>query len=74
VGRSACALVALNGSVGERASTSEVAPLEGSAERVAAGLRELGEAGADEVILVLDPITERSIRELGEVVGLIRDG
>jgi len=74
VGRSACALVALNGSVGERASTPEVAPLEGSAERVAAGLRELGEAGADEVILVLDPITERSIRELGEVVGLIRDG
>jgi hypothetical protein len=33
-------------------------------------LRELFEAGADEAILVVDPITERSIRELGEVVAL----
>ena len=49
VERSACALVALDGSVGERASTPGVPPLEGSADRIAAGLRELAEAGADEV-------------------------
>jgi alkanesulfonate monooxygenase SsuD/methylene tetrahydromethanopterin reductase-like flavin-dependent oxidoreductase (luciferase family) len=42
--------------------------LEGSAERVAAGLRELAEAGADEAILVVSPINERSIRALGEVI------
>ena len=71
VERSACVLVALDGSVGERASTPATPPLEGSAERVAAGLRELAEAGADEVILVLDPITERSIRELAAVVALL---
>ena len=74
VERSACVLVAVDGSVGERASTEAVAPLEGPADRIAAGLRELAEAGADEVILVLDPITERSIRELGEVVALLRGG
>jgi alkanesulfonate monooxygenase SsuD/methylene tetrahydromethanopterin reductase-like flavin-dependent oxidoreductase (luciferase family) len=72
VERSACVLVALDGSIGERASTPAVAPLEGSAERIAAGLRELAEAGADELIVVLDPITERSIRALGEVVALLR--
>ena len=66
--------MALDGSVGERASTEAIAPLDGSADRIAAGLRELAQAGADEVIAVLDPITERSIRELGEVVGLMRAG
>lgn len=70
--RSACVLVALDGSVGERASTPAIPPLEGPAERIAAGLRELAEAGADEAILVLDPITERSIRELGAVLGPVR--
>jgi probable F420-dependent oxidoreductase len=71
VARSACVLVAVDDAVGDRASTPAVPPLEGSADRIAAGLRELAEAGADEVILVLDPITERSIRALGEVVALV---
>ena len=66
-------LVALDGSRGERAFTAEAPPLTGSPEQIAATLRELGEAGADEAILVVDPITEDSIRELGEVVGLVRD-
>jgi len=74
VERSACVLVALDGSVGARASTEAIAPLEGPAARIAAGVRELAEAGADEVIVVLDPITERSIRELGEVVALMGGG
>jgi alkanesulfonate monooxygenase SsuD/methylene tetrahydromethanopterin reductase-like flavin-dependent oxidoreductase (luciferase family) len=42
--------------------------VEGSSERVARHLRELADAGADEIILVLDPITERSIRAIGDVV------
>ena len=36
--------------------------------RFADALRELGEAGADEVIVVASPITERSIRALGEAL------
>jgi len=44
----------------------------GSAQEIAATLRDLHEAGADEVIVVADPITERSIRALGDAVGLLR--
>jgi probable F420-dependent oxidoreductase len=71
VERSACVLVVLDRSAGERPSTPEALPLEGSPERIAAGLRELAEAGADEAILVVSPITERSIRALAEVVALV---
>ena len=71
VARSACVLVAVEGAAGDRASTPAVPPLQGSADSIAAGLRDLAEAGADEVILVLDPITEHSIRALGEVVTLV---
>ena len=46
-------------------------PLEGSPERIADGLRGLAEAGADEAILVLSPITEGSIRSIGEVLALL---
>ena len=70
--RSACVLVALGGSSGERAFTDTGPPLTGSPAQLAATLRELGKAGADEAILVVDPISERSIRALGEVVGLLR--
>jgi alkanesulfonate monooxygenase SsuD/methylene tetrahydromethanopterin reductase-like flavin-dependent oxidoreductase (luciferase family) len=72
--RSACALVVLDRSVGERAITSEAPPLEGGPDRIAAALRELDEAGADEAILVLSPINERSIRELGEALAVYRSG
>jgi alkanesulfonate monooxygenase SsuD/methylene tetrahydromethanopterin reductase-like flavin-dependent oxidoreductase (luciferase family) len=71
IARSACVLVVLDRAAGERAITREAPPLEGSPERIAAGLRELGEAGADEAILVVSPITERSIRSLAEVVALV---
>jgi alkanesulfonate monooxygenase SsuD/methylene tetrahydromethanopterin reductase-like flavin-dependent oxidoreductase (luciferase family) len=69
--RSACVLVALEGSGAERPSRPDVPPLDGTPDRIAAALRELGDAGADEVILVVDPISERSIRELGQVAALI---
>jgi probable F420-dependent oxidoreductase len=69
--RSACVLVVLDREAGERPVTPEAPPLEGSPERIAAALRELGEAGADEAILVASPITERSIRRLAEVVALV---
>jgi len=72
--RSACVLVALEGANGGRASTSDFPPVSGPAERIALALRELRDAGADETILVVDPITEGSIRELGEVVASLRAG
>jgi probable F420-dependent oxidoreductase len=67
VRRSACVLVAPGG---ERQRSTDVPPLEGPPERIAAHLRELAEAGADEAILVADPITEWSIRGLAEAVAL----
>jgi alkanesulfonate monooxygenase SsuD/methylene tetrahydromethanopterin reductase-like flavin-dependent oxidoreductase (luciferase family) len=70
--RSACVLVALDDASGERPASPEAPPLRGSAERIAAVLGELAEAGADEVILFVDPITERSIRELADVLTLLR--
>jgi alkanesulfonate monooxygenase SsuD/methylene tetrahydromethanopterin reductase-like flavin-dependent oxidoreductase (luciferase family) len=71
IDRSACMLVVLDRSAGERQVTPEAPAVEGPPDRIAAALRELGEAGADEAILVVSPITERSIRELGEVLALV---
>jgi probable F420-dependent oxidoreductase len=69
--RSACVLVALDGAAEERRREPGVPPVEGPAPRIAGRLRELAEAGADEAILVVDPITESSIRALGEVLALL---
>jgi probable F420-dependent oxidoreductase len=68
--RSACVLVRL-GDDGERREEEGVTPL--TRDRVGDGLREIAEAGADELILVLDPITEESIRSLGDVVRAVRN-
>ena len=69
--RSACVLVALDRAAAS-AATPTAPPLEGAPERIAAHLRALADAGADEAILVASPITEGSIRELAEVVALMR--
>lgn len=71
VQRSACVLVVLDRAAGERPLGDGVTPVEGPADRIADGLRSMAEAGADEAILVLDPITERSVRDLGEVLSLL---
>jgi alkanesulfonate monooxygenase SsuD/methylene tetrahydromethanopterin reductase-like flavin-dependent oxidoreductase (luciferase family) len=63
--------VLLDGDAGERRNTRDAPAIEGSTEQIAARLRELGDAGADEVIVVASPITERSIRALGDVVGAL---
>lgn len=72
VERSACALVVLDRSAGERPVTAEAPAIEGDAAQIAERLRELGEAGADEVIVVASPINERSIRELGDALAELR--
>ena len=68
LGRSACLLVVLDASAGERRVPDGVTPVAGGGE-LEPRLRELADAGADEAILVCDPIGERSIRELGEALG-----
>jgi probable F420-dependent oxidoreductase len=69
--RSACALVVLDRAAGERPITPDAPPLEGTPAQLAARLRELGDAGADEIILVVSPITERSIRWLGDAIASV---
>jgi alkanesulfonate monooxygenase SsuD/methylene tetrahydromethanopterin reductase-like flavin-dependent oxidoreductase (luciferase family) len=69
--RSVCVYVALDGSDAGRASTPEAPPLEGPPRRIASRLSEFADAGADEAILVVNPISERSIRELSEVLALL---
>jgi probable F420-dependent oxidoreductase len=71
--RSACVLVQLDPGAGERAIEPGVMPLRGSPTEIADGLRDMAAAGADEVILVCDPITEGSVRELGWVLTILRD-
>jgi len=69
--RSACVLVRLGSEARER-PTDEVPAVDGGLERVAGVLRSFGEAGADEVILVLDPITSASVTQLASVVAELR--
>jgi probable F420-dependent oxidoreductase len=69
--RSACVLVRL-GEGGERRPEAGVTPLEGSLDAIGTGLRAIAEAGADDLILVLDPITEGSVRTLGPIVRDLR--
>jgi len=71
IARSACALVVLDRAAGERPVTATAPPIEGSPGAIAGRIRELADAGADEVILVASPITEGSIRTLGEALALL---
>ena len=58
VQKSACVLVTVDGGAGERVADVPAVPHDRLGEHLAA----LAEAGADEAILVLDPITEASVR------------
>ena len=71
IARSACVLVSLDERVGERRPLPDSPPVAGDADILAAHLRGLAEAGADEAILVLDPITERSVRALAGTLALL---
>jgi alkanesulfonate monooxygenase SsuD/methylene tetrahydromethanopterin reductase-like flavin-dependent oxidoreductase (luciferase family) len=66
VSRSACVFVAVNGGAGERPHDVPPVDPEGLAEHLSA----LADAGADEAILVVDPITERSVRLLADALRL----
>ncbi|GIV00414.1 MAG: luciferase-like hypothetical protein [Actinomycetota bacterium] len=69
--RSACVLVVLDRSAGERPIPPDCRPLEGPPDRIAAGLRAFAEAGADEVVCVVSPITEDSVRQVDAALALL---
>jgi probable F420-dependent oxidoreductase len=68
IARSACVLVRVEDVPDARDDTAP--PVE--AALLADHLRALAEAGADEAILVVEPITEASIRSLGRVIAPLR--
>lgn len=74
--RSACVLVVPDDqdrTSGDRPIAADVRPLSGGPSEIASGVRDMAEAGADEVILVVSPITESSIRALGSALELIEE-
>jgi probable F420-dependent oxidoreductase len=71
IARSACVFVLLDASAPERPVGESAPPVEGPPERIASHLRELADAGADEAVLVVSPITERSVGELAEALALL---
>ncbi|MDQ1401947.1 MAG: hypothetical protein QOG03_263 [Actinomycetota bacterium] len=70
--RSATVMVSVEGGVADRPQHATAALVTGSAATIAARLGEFRDAGVDELILVVTPITERSIRFLGEAVSLVK--
>jgi alkanesulfonate monooxygenase SsuD/methylene tetrahydromethanopterin reductase-like flavin-dependent oxidoreductase (luciferase family) len=66
--RSACVLATVGGGGGERPRDPASPPV--AARSLRGHLDELAAAGADEVILVLDPINEHSVVTVGEQLGL----
>jgi probable F420-dependent oxidoreductase len=69
--RSACVFAAIELAPGEEPVDEDVEPLTGSADEIARGLRAFADAGADEVILVPSPNTERAIRVFGDVLAAL---
>jgi probable F420-dependent oxidoreductase len=70
IDRSACVLVAFEESL-ERPNNHDAPPVGGDPSELAAHLERLARAGADEAILVLDPITTESIERAGEALKLL---
>jgi probable F420-dependent oxidoreductase len=71
VTRSVCVFTAIELLPGEEPVDEEAPPLTGPMTEIAAGLRAFAEAGADEVILIPSPNTERAIRAFGEALSLL---
>ena len=69
--RSACVFVALDREAPGRPVPVDHPPVEGPPKAIAARLRELADAGADEAIVVAHPITEHTIRELGRTLAIL---
>jgi alkanesulfonate monooxygenase SsuD/methylene tetrahydromethanopterin reductase-like flavin-dependent oxidoreductase (luciferase family) len=70
VSRTATLFVAMDGAGSDRPH-ADLAPIVGNEAVIAERLKEFHDAGVDEAILVLSPITEASIRALGPVVDML---
>jgi len=68
IARSVCVFTAIELEPGEEPVEEGAPPLTGSMADIARGLRAFAEAGADEVIVIPSPNTERAIRALGEAL------
>jgi alkanesulfonate monooxygenase SsuD/methylene tetrahydromethanopterin reductase-like flavin-dependent oxidoreductase (luciferase family) len=66
--RSACVLVAVDGGRNERPPEEDAPPVD--ARGLRSHLEELADVGADEAILVLDPIDDASVRTVAGELGL----
>lgn len=66
ISRSGCLLVELRADTVQRPRDRDVEAIPG--ERLGEALSAMAEAGADEVVLVVRPITEESIRALGDIL------
>jgi alkanesulfonate monooxygenase SsuD/methylene tetrahydromethanopterin reductase-like flavin-dependent oxidoreductase (luciferase family) len=64
IARSACVLVTVGDGTGQRPHDVPAV----AAKELPSHVRELERRGADEAILVLDPIDERSVREVGRIL------
>lgn len=71
VRRSVCTLVVLDPHAGERPVPEGVVPIEPPPDAITQRLRSLADAGAQEAVVVLSPITEGAIRAMGEVLSLL---
>jgi len=70
--RSATVFVTLRHGERDRPHTDDAPPLAGSPVSIARGLEALAEAGVEEAILVVSPITEPAIRALGDTLAALR--
>jgi alkanesulfonate monooxygenase SsuD/methylene tetrahydromethanopterin reductase-like flavin-dependent oxidoreductase (luciferase family) len=66
--RSACVLVSIDGGMGERVLEEGSPPVD--SRELRNHLSELANVGADEAILVLDPINERSVAAIADLLAL----
>jgi alkanesulfonate monooxygenase SsuD/methylene tetrahydromethanopterin reductase-like flavin-dependent oxidoreductase (luciferase family) len=70
--RSVCVLVRTDPASTERPLGEELPPVEGSATEIVAQLARFAAAGADEIIVIANPINERSVREIGALLPELR--
>ena len=72
IARTATVSIAFEDAGLDRPHTIDVPALSGSPRAIADGLAEFAAVGLQEAILVVSPITERSIRRLGETIAALQ--
>jgi len=70
--RSVCVLVRTDPESAERPLGEELPPVQGDANEIVAQLAAFAAAGADEIIVIANPINERSVREIGALLPALR--